>query len=129
MRFAGDMWTPSTTYVNSGVDSGALRHFEALDHPDIDNTYRSEASGIRGLSAADLRYNGLATLLLGRRGRSSLGLRRFCPPGPQPEAVVVEGPARLRRAVSARRATTRLARLISVPALRSHSRWRPWVAS
>ena len=39
------------SYVKLGVDSGDLRRFEALDRPDIDRAYRSEASGIRDLSA------------------------------------------------------------------------------
>ena len=51
--------------------------------------------GIRGLSAAINAILASLHSYLGGGVRSSLGLRRFCPPGPQPEAVVVEGPARL----------------------------------
>ena len=44
---ASSLLPPDNAYVNSGVDPGDLRQFEALDRPDIDHDYRSEASGIR----------------------------------------------------------------------------------
>ena len=50
-ELASEQPASSSTYVNSGVDSGDLRRFEALDRPDIDRAYRSEASGGRVRSA------------------------------------------------------------------------------